>query len=267
MNLKTSVLLAAVAGVGVVLGATGTRGLFMAPGGEQAVDAGQVGVDAGELAAGKTTQEIDADLGQQVETAFTGNRMNTAAPAPSGMSQVVWDRAVTAYACAMRDGQIKPGAQVAIIDYDMPSSSKRLWVVDPRDPGLALNEWVAHGSGSGNLVAEVFSNTRDSHQTSLGVFRGAEVYQGKYGKSLRLDGLEPGFNDAARDRAIVVHEAWYAEPSMIAKTGRLGRSQGCPAVRPEAMPRVRAALADGGMLFAHASDEAWLERSRFLNCG
>lgn len=185
---------------------------------------------------------------------------------PEGMRETVWKRARTAYACALRAGEIEPGAPLAVIDYDLPSSQKRLWLVDPDNPRVELHEWVSHGSGSGNLLARDFSNIMGSNQTSVGVFRAAETYHGKHGESLRLDGLEPGFNDAARQRAIVIHSAWYAEPAVIASQGRLGRSQGCPAVRPGAIDEVRSTLAGGGMLFAHASERDWLESSRFLHC-
>lgn len=185
---------------------------------------------------------------------------------PKGMREVVWQRATRARDCAIRHGQISPQAKMAVIDYDMPSSAARLWVIDPSSSRVLLTDLVAHGSGSGQLMANSFSNVEGSYQTSLGVFRVGESYEGKHGASLRMDGLERGFNDQARARAIVMHSAWYVDSAVVQKTGRLGRSQGCPAVREQVLDQVEKALKGGGMVFAHASQNKWLTSSSFLHC-
>jgi hypothetical protein len=122
--------------------------------------------------------------------------------------------------------------RLTVIDYSLPSTQRRLWVLDPESGKVLFAERVAHGKGSGDLVASKFGNAPESHQTSLGVFRTAETYQGAHGYSLRLDGLEKGVNDLARARDIVFHAASYVTEAFGLLHGRLGRSYGCPALDP-----------------------------------
>ncbi len=138
--------------------------------------------------------------------------------------------------------------------------------LDAAEARLLFHEHVAHGQGSGENVARRFSNVEGSYQTSLGLYRTAETYQGGNGYSLRMDGLDPGFNDAARRRAIVMHGAWYADPDLIRARGRLGRSQGCPALREGIARVVIDAMKQRQLLFAYADDAAWLQRGRSFAC-
>ena len=153
---------------------------------------------------------------------------------------------------------------LAIIDFGRPSDHDRLWLVD-LDQGAVRARWmVAHGRASGGpdpLDAVRFSNRRHSNQSSLGLFAGAEVYWGRHGRSLRLDGLEPGLNDRARERAIVVHGAVYARPEHVADWGYLGRSFGCPAIDDREAPALVDALRDGGLLFAGHPATDWAAAS------
>ena len=126
---------------------------------------------------------------------------------------------------------------------------------------------MAHGRNSGNLRSTRFSNVEGSHQSSIGLFQAAESYRGKHGYSLRLDGLEPGFNDLARQRAIVIHGADYVDPSWVDTYGRIGRSLGCPAVRQEIRDQVVDSLKGGQLVFKYYPDQEWLARSGLLNCG
>lgn len=119
---------------------------------------------------------------------------------------------------------------LSVVDLSMPSTAKRLWVIDLSAHKILFNTLVAHGRGSGEKMAEKFSNTPSSNQSSVGFYTTAEVYTGKHGRSLRLDGLDEGLNSKARERAIVVHGAEYVSQDVIKATGRLGRSQGCPAL-------------------------------------
>jgi hypothetical protein len=98
------------------------------------------------------------------------------------------------------------------------------------------------------------------------LFRTQESYQGAHGYSLRMDGLEPGFNDLARDRAIVIHAADYVNPLWSVRQGRIGRSLGCPAVRPQVARQVIDKLKGGQFMFSWYPDPAWLKRSAYLNC-
>ena len=120
---------------------------------------------------------------------------------------------------------------LTVIDYSRASTQPRLWVLDLEREQLLFEELVAHGQGSGENFATRFSNADGSHQTSLGLFRTADTYVGGNGYSLRLDGLEAGFNDRARERAIVMHGAPYVSDNNVRTVGRLGRSHGCPALR------------------------------------
>ena len=176
-------------------------------------------------------------------------------------------RALEARDCAVASGAALGSARLAVIDYSRPSTERRLWVFDlAAKPQLLFSEHVAHGRGSGENHARAFSNVEGSHQTSLGLFRTAETYQGGNGYSLRLDGLEPGTNDRARERAIVMHGAPYVEPALAQRQGRLGRSYGCPAVRREVAHSMIDTLRGGQLLFAYYPDTQWLARSPFLSC-
>ena len=174
--------------------------------------------------------------------------------------------ALEARSCAVRNGEVDAGARLAVIDYSQPSTEKRLWVFDLARNRLLHREFVTHGSGSGDNNARRFSNIEGSFQTSLGLFRTAETYIGKNGYSLRMDGLDPGFNDNARQRAIVMHGAWYANPDLIRSQGRLGRSQGCPALREQIAKVVIDELQQDNLVFAYADDAGWLQRGRSFAC-
>ena len=152
-----------------------------------------------------------------------------------------------------------------VIDYSRPSTEQRLWVFDLVDNTMLFKELVAHGKNTGADAATRFSNTPGSLQTSLGVFVTADIYRGEHGKSLRLDGLEAGFNDRARERAIVIHGADYVDQEHATQQGRLGRSWGCPALRPAVTPAVIDAIAGGAVVFAWGNDAVWQAQSTFLN--
>lgn len=174
--------------------------------------------------------------------------------------------ALEATQCAVRNGVSYP-QRLAVIDFSLPSSKQRLWIFDLKDQTLLMRDLVAHGRNSGELESTRFSNIEGSYQSSIGLFQAAESYRGKHGYSLRLDGLEPGFNDLARQRAIVIHGADYVDPSWIETYGRIGRSLGCPAVRQEISDQVVNSLKGGQLVFKYYPDEEWLARSGLLHCG
>jgi hypothetical protein len=166
------------------------------------------------------------------------------------------DRDVFESALAAADEAVDRGAASApktltVIDFTKPSTEKRMWVYDLRSRELLFEEMVSHGRGSGMKYATKFSNVPDSNQSSLGLFRTAEAYVGSNGYSLRLDGLEPGVNDRARERAIVIHGAPYADPDIAEAQGYLGRSLGCPAVRPEINRELIDTIKDGDLVYAY----------------
>ncbi len=178
------------------------------------------------------------------------------------------DRGVLALAARATDCARQEGAvdRLAVIDYSRPSSEPRMWVFDLDRGRLLFEELVAHGRATGERLAERFSNNEGSHMSSLGLFRTAEPYDGTNGYSLRLHGLEPGYNDRAFDRAIVMHGAPYVSRDIVRKQGRLGRSFGCPAVRPDVARRIIDTLKQGALLFAYYPDREWLAGSSYLKC-
>lgn len=175
--------------------------------------------------------------------------------------------ALEAAECAAASGVASMAQRLAVIDYSRPSTERRLWVFDLKRTALLYAEYVAHGRNSGENFANAFSNRESSHQSSLGLFATAETYNGGNGYSLRMDGLEPGVNDQARSRAIVMHGAPYVDPAMARQQGRLGRSYGCPALRPAIASAVIDTLKQGQLVFAYYPDQEWLTHSRFFRCG
>lgn len=174
--------------------------------------------------------------------------------------------ALGALQCARAHGEDGASQRLAVIDYSRPSTQKRLWVFDLRQPRLLFHELVAHGRNTGDNLAESFSNELGSLKTSLGLFRTQQTYQGRHGYSLRLEGLEPGFNDRAMERAIVMHGAPYVDATLSRQQGRLGRSWGCPAVRNGVARPMIDSLKGGQFLFSYYPDPRWLTTSRFLHC-
>jgi hypothetical protein len=188
------------------------------------------------------------------------------ARAAPDLDRKVLSLALEARACALAQGDDGASTRLAVIDYSRPSTQKRLWVFDVARRKLLYAEHVAHGRGSGGDRATAFSNVEGSYQSSLGLFAAAETYTGENGYSLRLEGLEPGINDRARERLLVMHGADYVDPVQARKQGRLGRSWGCPAVRRAVAKGVIDSLKDGQLVFAYADQAAWLQGSRFLQC-
>ncbi|WP_103073939.1 murein L,D-transpeptidase catalytic domain family protein [Solilutibacter silvestris] len=205
----------------------------------------------------------DAPAAQLDPNAATLTRLESLAPeADPGVLAL----ALEARNCAIRNGEVDQDAKLAVIDYSRPSTDKRLWVFDVARDQLLFRELVAHGQGSGDNVATRFSNQDNSHQSSLGLFLTAETYIGNNGYSLKLDGVERGFNDNARSRAIVMHGAWYVSPDMAASKGRIGRSHGCPALSQGIARRVIDTMKGKQLLFSYANDTAWLHRGQSFAC-
>jgi hypothetical protein len=189
-----------------------------------------------------------------------------AVPAAGGISPNVLQLAVSAVRCATAHGAIGQPRTLTVIDYSRPSVEPRLWVFDLHAGGrLLYKELVAHGRNTGGNMATRFSDALNSRQSSLGLFVTADTYVGSNGYSLRLDGLEPGFNAQARRRAIVMHGASYVDNAIGAAQGRIGRSWGCPAVRDEIARPLIDTIRSGGAIFSYYPDDDWLSSSQFLN--
>lgn len=165
----------------------------------------------------------------------------------------VFQKALSGYLKLKEEGHFPDKNLLTVIDFRLPSSEKRLWVIDLDKRETLIYSVVSHGRNSGNVFAEKFSNKPESYMSSLGFYSTSEIYQGKHGISLRLDGLQEGLNDKARERAIVIHGADYADES-VAATGRLGRSLGCPAVPQKLAPTLIKTIAQASCLFIYYPD-------------
>jgi len=181
----------------------------------------------------------------------------------------VLELAFAAYAEGLEGGHFTR-ERLTVIDYSLPSYEKRLWVVDMENQRVIFEEIVAHGMGNprgsgGDMeTAKDFSNLEGSRKSSLGLFVTAETYQGQHGYTLRLDGLEEGVNDKARERLIVIHSAHYVTEDR-ADDHLVGRSWGCPVVRPEISKELIDAIKDGSAVWIYYPDEKWLDESPFLD--
>lgn len=175
----------------------------------------------------------------------------------------VLDLALAAKTWAQTSGAVRRDNVLTVIDYSLPSTQPRLWVFDLEGDRLLFRELVAHGRGSGDNLATRFSNLDGTHESSLGVFRTGDTYEGKNGYSLRLHGLEAGTNDQAFARTIVMHGAWYVSREQAERHGRIGRSWGCPAV-PVAMAKpIIDAIRGGSLLFAYYPQSEWLRTAAY----
>ena len=181
-----------------------------------------------------------------------------------GLSPRVLQLALQAAEVASKQG-VGNGKVLGVIDFSLPSTTPRFWVLDLGQKGVLFHELVAHGKGSGENLATSFSNRSGSSQSSLGLYVTRSTYEGGHGYSLRLHGLEEGINDQAMARAIVIHGAWYVSKNMVAQHRRLGRSQGCPAVEESVVKPLIDAIKDGALIFAYYPDTRWLSTSKFLN--
>ena len=200
---------------------------------------------------------------QRPAQAASPTPFTAASPIP-GLSPKVLALALTAADRAVAQMKVGKPELLTVIDYSLPSTEPRLWVLDRASGKVLWHELVAHGKGTGENYAKAFSNREGSRQSSLGLFLTEETYQGGNGYSLRLRGLEQGFNHAARERSIVMHGAPYVSQEFIRAHGRLGRSWGCPALRPEVHRQVIDKIKGGSLLFVYYPSADWLDSSDFL---
>lgn len=154
---------------------------------------------------------------------------------------------------------------ITVIDFSLPSTSKRMYVIDIINKKLLYHTIVSHGKNSGELYATNFSNRHGSLQSSLGFFITENTYQGSNGYSLVINGLEKNINDQAKARAVVIHGADYCNQNVIQNLGRLGRSYGCPALPRDLNAPIINTIKNGSMLFIYADDKGYLASSKVLN--
>lgn len=181
-----------------------------------------------------------------------------------GLSYEVFSKAVVGFQNFKSMKMIAPSESIlSVVDFTKSSSEKRLWIIDLKSKKVLFNTLVAHGRNTGEGEAKQFSNTPNSNMSSLGFYLTSETYYGKHGLSLRLDGMDEGFNSNARSRAIVMHGADYATESFVKQYGRLGRSLGCPSVPTKISKDVIETIKDKSVLYIHGSDVKY--SSRFLD--
>lgn len=179
----------------------------------------------------------------------------------AGLNPEVFEKALTGFYNLKNNGMLSSEKSIlTIADMDQNSTKKRLWIIDLDKDSLLVNTWVAHGLRSGDDMATRFSDVNESNASSLGFYVTAEVYRGKHGRSLKLDGMDAGFNTNARRRSIVVHGATYVSQNTINQLGRLGRSQGCPAVPAELSDQVINSIEGKTVIFINQSNQHYTSK-------
>ncbi|MEO0066356.1 MAG: hypothetical protein RI983_1682 [Bacteroidota bacterium] len=161
-------------------------------------------------------------------------------------------------------GQLNNQQFLTIADFSKPSAEKRLFIINMDKMELVFHSLVAHGRNSGKLMAEKFSNKMESYQSSIGFFITGNIYKGKHGMSLQLEGIEAGINDKAKQRAIVIHGADYVNDALIKKQGYIGRSLGCPAVPQNLVKDIIQTIKGSSLFYIHAPDKTYLEKSNLI---
>lgn len=173
--------------------------------------------------------------------------------------------AMQGYQSLQEGGELKNDKILTIADFTLPSSKKRLFIIDMETGKLLFNTFVSHGRNSGTDMATRFSNRIDSHQSSLGFYVTGNTYNGKNGYSLKLDGMEGGINDNALARAIVVHGSAYVNEKIASAKGFIGRSFGCPAVPSKLAKAIINTIRNGSCLFIYGNDARYIAMSKFLS--
>lgn len=181
-----------------------------------------------------------------------------------GLNPKVLQLATTAY-YKTKDQGVGNKDLLTIVDYSLPSTAKRLWVIDMLNNSVVYHTHVAHGIGSGENYATRFSNRHGSKMSSIGMFLTGDIYTGHYGDSLNLHGLEGKFNSNALERRIVVHSAHYVNEAVIKRSGRLGRSFGCLALNTKIAHKIMHTIKGGSLVFCYYPDKSWLKESKLLH--
>jgi hypothetical protein len=182
-----------------------------------------------------------------------------------GLSQEAFDYAWKGYQKLIEEHKISNKSFLTICDFSQSSKRKRLYLVDVEQQALIMNTYVAHGRNSGMEYATQFSNKAESLQSSLGFYSTGTTYIGEHGLSLRVNGLEPGINDHAYARAIVIHGADYIGNNRLKQSSFMGRSYGCPAVPTEESRTLINTIKNGSCLFIYHPQKKYLKASKILN--
>jgi hypothetical protein len=183
----------------------------------------------------------------------------------AGISEEVFSLALRGFSKLQASNRLSKDSILAIVDFSKSSREKRLYIIDLKTQSLKFESLVSHGRNSGEEFATDFSNQPNSHKSSLGFYITKSTYTGNNGYSLRLQGVEKGYNDLAEKRAIVIHGAPYAENPDATRNTYLGKSFGCPAVPMSIHKAIIQTIKEGNCLFIYYPDKSYLNHSAMLN--
>lgn len=181
-----------------------------------------------------------------------------------GLSAEAYQYALQGYKRLQEEGKLKNDDILSIVDFSLPSSKKRLFVIDLSTGKLLFNSLVSHGRNSGKDMATNFSNTNESFKSSLGFYVTGGTYKGKHGYSLKLEGEEDGINSNAMERGIVMHAASYVDEKLARLQGYIGRSLGCPAIPVKLHKKIIGKIQNGTCLFMYSPDHVYISASKML---
>ncbi len=206
------------------------------------------------------TETAKEDLITRANTLYESMELHEA-----GLSKQTYDYAIKGFDQLLQSGKFENEHIISIVDLSMPSTKKRLFIIDLNEAKVLFNTYVAHGVNSGKVMASNFSNALQSYKSSLGFYQTLGTYMGGHGYSLRLEGLEKGINDNANRRDIVIHGAPYVNESLIRSQGYIGRSWGCPALPENLYKPIINTIKNGTCLFIYGSDKSYIKRSKIIN--
>jgi hypothetical protein len=182
-----------------------------------------------------------------------------------GLTKKAFEYALKGYYYLLDHHWLNKTNIISICDLSQSSRNKRLYVVDLEQKKVLINTYVAHGRNSGTEYARAFSNNPSSHKTSLGFYVTQGTYYGDNGLSLKIRGLERGFNDRANGRNIVIHGSKYVGPDFLGMNQFCGRSYGCPAVPADESENIIDTIKEGTCLFIYHPTKKYISRSKILN--
>lgn len=182
-----------------------------------------------------------------------------------GLSAKAFEYALKGYKNLVDRGKVMKDEVLSIVDFSQSSRRKRFYVIDMETKKVIVNTWVAHGRNSGGEFARSFSNSPESHKSSLGFYKTGATYYGAHGLALKIQGLEKNFNDKADERNIVIHGSEYVGANFLARSPINGRSYGCPALPQHETGRIIQTIKDGSCLFIYHPTKTYIQKSRVLN--
>ena len=207
-----------------------------------------------------TVTDSSNTVSTAADNIYAGADLQTA-----GLSKQAFEYAWTGYQHLLNQGKISRSNYLTICDFSQSSKQKRLYIIDIEHQELVTNTYVAHGKNSGAEYATSFSNKPESLQSSLGFYITANTYIGEHGLSLRINGVDRGYNDKALERTIVIHGAAYVDGARVRSGGYMGRSWGCPAVPEKESAAIITTIKNGTCLFIYHPSKQYLQGSTILN--